>query len=52
MWNVQPEDRAVIVHRKGGPVEYLEGDDVLTAGPELPGFSYPVSVFFTPTGRS
>lgn len=52
VWQVQPEDRAVNVHGKGCGVEYLEGDDVLTAGPELPGFSCRVSAFFTPPGRS
>ena len=52
VWTVQPEDRAVIVHGKCCGVEYLEGDDVLTAGPELPGFSCRVSAFFTPPGRS
>lgn len=52
VWTVQPEDRAVIVQGNGCGVEYLEGDDVLTAGPELPGFSCRVSAFFTPPGRS
>ena len=51
VWNVQTEDRAVMVHRKGCPVEYLEGDAVLIAGAELPGFSRRVSAFFTAPGR-
>ena len=52
VWQVQPEDRAVIVHGRGCGVEYLDGDDVLTADPELPGFACRVSAFFTPPGRS
>ena len=52
VWNVYPEDRAVTVQRRDWSIEYLEGDDVLTAGPELPGFACPVSAFFTPPGRS
>lgn len=52
VWNVYPEDGAVTVHRQGCAVEYLEGDDVLTVGPELPGFSCRVSAFFEPPGCS
>lgn len=51
VWLVQPEDRAVMVHRKGQPVEYLEGDAELSAEPDLPGFSCRVSAFFTTPKR-
>ncbi len=46
VWLVQPEDRAVMVHRKGQPVELLEGDAELTAEAELPGFTCRVSDLF------
>ena len=52
VWVVQPKDKAVVVHRKGQTVEYLEGDAELTGGPELPGFACRVSAFFTPRKRA
>ena len=52
VWLVQPEDRAVMVHRKGQPVEYLEGDAELTGEPDLPGCSCRVSAFFTRPKRA
>lgn len=52
VWVVQPKDQAVMVHRKGQTVEYLEGDAELTGGPELPGFACRVSAFFTRAQRA
>ena len=48
VWVVQPEDRAVLVHRKGKPVELFEGDAELTTDPEFPGFACRVSDLFPP----
>jgi Uma2 family endonuclease len=46
VWLVDPDEQAVHVHRKGQPVELLEGDAELTAEVELPGFTCRVSALF------
>ncbi len=46
VWLIDPDEQAVHVHRKGQPVEWLEGDAELTAEVELPGFTCRVSELF------
>ncbi len=48
VWVVQPEDRAILVHRKGCPVELIEGDTELTVEPEFPGFRCRLVDLFPP----
>jgi len=48
VWIVRPEDRVITAHRKGDPVELFEGDAVLTAEPEFPGFSCRLADLFAP----
>ena len=46
VWVIQPEDKAVMVHRKGKAVELLEGDAELSGVPEFPSFSCRVTDLF------
>jgi Uma2 family endonuclease len=47
VWLVDPERKSVTVYRSLSQTEQFHGDDVITAEPILPGFSCPVSRFFS-----
>ena len=51
VWVVDPEEKDVAVHRPGQSMTLLEGDDELTGGAELPGFTCRVSDFFRLPGQ-
>jgi Uma2 family endonuclease len=47
VWVVDPEERTVTVYRKAGDGQVLWEDATITGGDVLPGFSCPVSEFFS-----
>jgi Uma2 family endonuclease len=47
VWLVDPERKSVTVYRSLSRIEQYESDDVITAEPIIPGFSCPVSRFFS-----
>jgi Uma2 family endonuclease len=47
VWLVDPGRKSVTVYRSLSQIEQYQGDDVITAEPILPGFSCPVSRFFS-----
>lgn len=51
VWVVDPESKDVAVHQPRQPMRLLEGDDELSGGQELPGFSCRVSEFFQLPGQ-
>ena len=48
VWEVQPEIRAVIVHRADGTARHVRGAEHLTGEDVLPGFDVPASRLFPP----
>ena len=46
VWVVNPENRAIEVHRPNQPLLSLTENDILDGGEVLPGFSYPVRDVF------
>jgi Uma2 family endonuclease len=48
VWVVDPRERSVTVHRKGGAVITLTVEDTLDGAPVLPGFQLPVRAIFEP----
>ncbi len=51
VWVVDPDTKDVAVHRAGHAMRLLEGDDELSGGDDLPGFSCRVSDFFRLPGQ-
>jgi Uma2 family endonuclease len=47
VWLVDPERKSVTVYRSLSQIEQYQSDDVITAEPILPGFSCPLSRFFS-----
>ena len=46
VWEVQPEVRAVLIHRADGTAQHVRGDEVLSGEDVLPAFAVPVSKLF------
>ncbi len=46
VWVVNPENRAIDVHRPNQPLLSLTENDILNGGEVLPGFSYPIRDVF------
>ena len=46
VWVVDPDFRTVTAHRPGVPAQAIDSLGVVSADPELPGFSCPVAEFF------
>jgi Uma2 family endonuclease len=46
VWEINPEEKTVQVHRPDGTVTCLKNSDTLTADPVLPGFSISLTDLF------
>ena len=46
VWEIYPEERAIVVNNADGPPVTLTGDDTLEGGDVLPGFSCPLRDLF------